>query len=375
MNQTPSSIMIRRSSGYGNAAEMVGEVLEKSGLLDAMAGPSCRVLVKPNLLHAAAPGEATTTHPEIVRGVVRALQRLGHHPIIGDSYSGAFLWSKRGLERVYRETGMADVARGTGCELSWDLKWDLRSLGGRTLARAEVVRVVSQVGFIVNVPKLKTHSYTGITCAVKNLFGVVPGHFKVGYHARFAEERRFSLALKDLALSIPVRATVVDAVVAMEGEGPAGGDPREVGAIVVGGDLQAVDRVAARFCNVPLHRLPWLDAAADTIVGPAPEELLPGGLKGATPHRLDMGVFRNPLIRAATRRLLKGVFSPAPTVVVDRCTRCHACVTACPVDAMAFRDGVPHVDRSRCIRCYCCHEACRSRAIAIRRPWLGRLLA
>lgn len=368
-------VFIRRVTRYADAAAAVGALLEEAGVMDELAPPSARVLVKPNLLQAARPEEAITTHPEVVRGVVVALQRLGHRPLIADSYSGAFLWSKRGLARVYRETGMAYVARETGCELSMDLAWESRPLAGTTLARAEVLRVVCQADLIVNVPKLKTHSYTGFTCAVKNLFGVVPGHFKVGYHARFAKERRFSLALKDLACSLPVSTSVVDAVVAMEGEGPTGGDPRDVGGIVVGRDLQAVDRIAARFCGSPVHARGWLEPATDTVIGETPEELVRGGLRPATPHQLDMGVFRSRIIRSLTRRILKGIYSPAPSVMKTACIRCHACVAACPVEAMTARDSFPRVLRARCIRCYCCHEACRSHAIVIRRPWLGRLLA
>jgi len=375
MTSTPPPVHIRSSCRYDGAAAAVGELLERSGCLDAMAGQPGLVLVKPNLIHAAVPEEAATTHPEVVRGVVLALQRLGHRVTIADSYSGAFPWSTRGLEKVYRETGMADVARTTGCELSMDVTWGIRILRNAPLARIETLRIVDQAQFIVNVPKLKTHSYTGLTCAVKNLFGVVPGHFKVSYHARFAEEPIFSRAIKGLALSLPVALTVVDAVVAMEGEGPAAGDPRHVGALIVGHDLLAVDRIAARCCGLSPEALEWLGAAQMPVVGTSPEELIPGGLRRATPHRLDMGVFRSSLVRSLARKALKSVFSPAPIIDPTRCVRCFACVTACPVEAMARHQDLPQVDRHRCIRCYCCHEACRARAIAIRPSRLARLLA
>ncbi|MCU0610943.1 MAG: DUF362 domain-containing protein [Candidatus Eisenbacteria bacterium] len=375
MTSPASAVYIRTVSAYGQAEPSVGALLEESGYLDAMAETPGLVVVKPNLIHAAHPDEAATTHPEVVRGVVKALQRTGHPVVIADSYSGAFPWSQRFLERVYRETGMADVARSSGCELSMDLDWGIRSLRDAPLGRIETLRVIERAAFMVNVPKLKTHSYTGLTCAVKNLFGVVPGHFKVSYHARFAEEDLFSLALRGLALSLPVMVTVVDAVTAMEGEGPAAGDPRPVGALMAGGDLLAVDRVAARFCGLDPASMMWLGRGDGTVVGPQPEELVPGGLRRATPHRLDMGVFRSPLVRSLARRLLKGVFSPAPAIVHRRCVRCIACIAACPVEAMTRGRDFPKVDRRRCIRCYCCHEACRSHAIVIRPSPLGRFLA
>ena len=375
MTSPPQTVYIQDSCRYDIAAAAVHKLLERSGCLDGMAKHPGRVLVKPNLIHAAAPEEAATTHPEVVRGVVLALQRLGHRVIIADSYSGAFPWSSRVLQRVYRETGMADVAKATGCELSMDLSWGIRTLRSAPLARIEALSIVDQVQFVVNVPKLKTHSYTGITCAVKNLFGVVPGHFKVSYHARFAEEPLFSQMLKRLALSLPVAATVVDAIVTMEGEGPTAGNARYVGAVMVGQDVLAVDRVAARCCGFSPESLPWIGTAPAPVAGPAPEELIPGGLRRATPHRLDMGVFHNRMVRTLARTILKSVFSPAPVVNPGRCVRCFACVRACPVEAMNTREDLPRVDHRRCIRCYCCHEACRAQAIAIRPSRLGRLLA
>ncbi len=368
-------VYVARGCTYDRAAEETRRLLEASGAMDALAGPPARVVVKPNLIHASPPHEAATTHPEVVRGVVEALHRLGHRVVIADSYSGAFPWSRRGLQRVYHETGMGEVARMTNASLSFDLSWEIRPISSRVLARVEALRVVTEADFIVNVPKLKTHAYTGFTCAVKNLFGVVPGHFKVGYHARFSDLDRFNDALRDFALSLPVRLTVMDGVEAMEGEGPAAGVPRHLGVLVVGEDLLAVDRYAARCCGMSPRSFPWLNGDRLVIEGPTPEEAIPGGLVPATPHRLDMGVFKSGLVRSIARRVLKDVFSPAPRVDPTRCTRCLACVAACPVDAMRNVGGAPRVERQPCIRCYCCHEACRFRAIAIPASRLARLLA
>ena len=100
---------------------------------------------------------------------------------------------------------MSAVAQRTNCELNYDLTWQVLDLPrGSLLKRVELLNVVSKIDWIINVPKLKTHAYPGLTCAVKNLFGLVPGHYKVGYHARFSEENQFSQALKELAMYLPV---------------------------------------------------------------------------------------------------------------------------------------------------------------------------
>jgi uncharacterized protein (DUF362 family)/Pyruvate/2-oxoacid:ferredoxin oxidoreductase delta subunit len=308
--------------------------------------------------------------------VVRALQEAGHAVIIADSYSGAFRWTAKRLHKVYRITGMTAIAQQTNCELNDDLTWQVVDLPrGSLLKRVEVLTVVSKVDWIVNVPKLKTHAYTGITCAVKNLFGLVPGHYKVGYHARFREEPQFSQALKDLAVSLPVRATVVDGIVAMEGNGPAAGSPVLLGIMFGGGDLLAVDTVAAQFCGMSSRHIPWLEQRTATIVGARAEDIAPGGIKKPTTSLPDMGVFSNPVVRSLAARLLKRAYAPPPALLPGKCTQCHACANGCPKNAIATTGGVPTIDKKQCIRCYCCFEACEHDAITIPQSRMGRWLA
>lgn len=379
MNATEQTIAIVPCATYHEGIEdAVARALELSGAAVAMRGPPSRVLVKPNLISFVPPDRAIGTHPAVVHAVVRFLQRAGHSVIIGDSHSGAFLWSKKGLERLYGITGMQAVAKDTGCDLNFDIRWERHALPkGKILKRVELLRILAEVDWVVNVPKLKTHVYTGITGAVKNLFGLVPGHFKISYHARFSDIEQFVYALRDIALSIPVRATIMDGVTAMEGDGPTGGTPIDVGVIVAGLDLLALDQVTARFCGLDPLSLPWLGGDPPTIIGPSPEEILPMGLARPATKTQDMGIFANPVIRSVAQRLLKDLFSPAPRMLEERCVRCGVCVEACPVDALRLgeKDDAPHVHKGRCIRCYCCHEACPHNAVSIPRSRLAQWLA
>ena len=373
-----SRVAIARCPEYGGSelVQALHTVYDLAGLNEALRGPPSRVLVKPNLIHAAHPTAATTTHPAVVEAVVRSLQEAGHSVIIADSYSGAFRWTVKRLRKVYQTTGMTAVAQRTGCELNEDLTWQLVALPhGSLLRRVELLTVVSRSDWIVNVPKLKTHAYTGVTCAVKNLFGLVPGHYKVGYHARFAEERLFSRALKDLAISLPVRATVVDGIVAMEGNGPAAGSPAYLGILFGGEDLLAVDAVAAELCGMSSRHIPWLERRTATIVGGRVEDVAPGGIKKPTTSVPEMGVFSNPLIRSLSARLLRRVYSPLPVIKDEKCTRCSSCADGCPNAAIAVGSGLPTVDRKKCIRCYCCFEACEHGAVTIPQSRISRWLA
>ena len=335
-----------------------------------------RVLVKPNLIHASLPDAAQTTHPTLVESVVRILQEAGHEVILADSFSGARLWNERGLRTVYRKTGMEAVAKRTGCSLNWDTGWTIHTIPtGKVIKQVEMMNVVETVDWIVNVPKLKTHVYTGFTVSIKNMFGLVPGHFKVSYHARFADVQTFACALCDIALSLPVRFSVVDAVMAMEGNGPTGGTPRHVGAIFMGDDMFAVDSVAARFCGFEPRTIHWLPSVSVTVNGPAPESIIPRGLLRPDTRRKGMGVFSNHVIRTMSQRILRNVFAPVPSPDSSHCIRCGMCVNACPTSAVepARKDAFPVIRKDLCIRCYCCHEACQHNAMVITPSRFARL--
>jgi len=372
-------VAIQKAPSYDTGlCEQLKTALTDSGFMDLLRASPSRVLVKPNLIHAALPDMARTTHPAVVESVVNILQDEGHEVILADSYSGARLWNESGLRSVYRKTGMDAVAERTGCRLNWDTRWSIREIpSGSVIKRVEMMNVVDEVDWIVNIPKLKTHVYTGFTAAVKNMFGLVPGHFKVSYHARFADAQTFACALSDIALSFPVRLTVVDAIMAMEGNGPTGGTPRHVGAVFMGDDMLAVDTVAARICGYDPGVFHWLPSRSIEINGLKPESLLPGALRRPDSHKQGMGVFSNSFIRSLGQRILRDVFAPVPTADITQCVQCGDCVNACPTSAMIQYDkhAAPKVLKDRCIRCYCCHEACQHTALIIDPPRFARWFA
>jgi uncharacterized protein (DUF362 family) len=84
----------------------------------------------------------------------------------------------------------------------------------------------------VDVAKLKTHAMTGLSGAVKNMFGAIPGLLKPEMHCRFPQKEDFSAMLVDLCEAVRPSVCFVDAIVGMEGNGPSGGTPRFVGRLL-----------------------------------------------------------------------------------------------------------------------------------------------
>jgi uncharacterized protein (DUF362 family)/Pyruvate/2-oxoacid:ferredoxin oxidoreductase delta subunit len=339
--------------------------------------PGQRVLLKPNLLRASSPQQAIATHPAVVEAAVRLVQEAGGYPVIGDSPGGPFVsaW----LRAVYQSTGMVRLAAETGAELNQDWRETrLSHPDGKLIKALEVGTFASSADVIISLPKLKTHSFMRFTGAVKNLFGLVPGTVKVGYHSKFPEPEQFGDMLIDIATLIRPALSIMDAVVGMDGAGPSAGDPFEIGAVLASADPVSLDLVAVSLVGIDPLSVYTLRAAVERgmVTGRASDV----NVVGDPLSDWDVRGFREPSARSSPRRLVSmfsGVvkrWMVAAPRANDRCVACGICVRSCPVQAIAIKDGRARMDLETCIRCYCCHEMCPHRAIDLHKPLLGRLI-
>lgn len=125
-------------------------------------------------------------------------------------------------------------------------------------------RTVVKSEFLVSVPKLKTHHWALMTCSMKNMFGVVPGR-KYGWPKNILHIRGINQSILDIVASVKPSFAVVDAVVAMEGDGPLNGTAKELNAIFLGDDLAAVDTVAGMCMELPVQNIPYLRIAGKVL--------------------------------------------------------------------------------------------------------------
>src|SRR5258708_26320866 len=112
------------------------------------------------------------------------------------------------------------------------------------LARRSLLIELLQSDFLLSRPKIKTHHWAGITASMKNLFGTVPGAV-YGWPKNILHRHGIHNSIVDLNATIRPHFAIVDAVVAMEGDGPIMGRPRPMGCVVMGSDLVAVDATSA----------------------------------------------------------------------------------------------------------------------------------
>src|SRR5260370_13199965 len=106
-------------------------------------------------------------------------------------------------------------------------------------------RAVLEADFVVSMPKVKTHHWSGVTLSMKNMFGVVPGA-KYGWPKNTLHSKGIQESILDICATVPVHFVIADAIMAMEGNGPLNGAPRSLGSIVLADDLGSADATCAR---------------------------------------------------------------------------------------------------------------------------------
>ncbi|MBI5189646.1 MAG: DUF362 domain-containing protein [Nitrospirae bacterium] len=372
----PSVSLIRcKSYDRGLVEASVRRAVALLGGADRFVRPGDRVLLKPNMLSGKAPNKAVTTHPEVVRAVVRLVKEAGGIPSIGDSNAlGSFA-------KVSEVTGMARVARDEGAELV-ELSEAVDVHGKGKFKHFELSKAAMEADVVINLPKAKTHGQMLLTLAVKNLFGCIPGRRKAQWHFKAGVDREaFATMLVELSGLVRPCLSIIDAVVGMEGNGPGSGTPREVGLIGASADPHALDMVMASVLGVTADRLPTLKAARG--LGLIPRSISEIELAGdfGNPAQAAVRGFRLPSesslewsIPEPVRRLLKESLTTKPRIHRKSCKFCLMCQTACPVGAITEgRDGMS-IDYRQCIRCFCCQEVCPVGAIDIAEGWLLRYL-
>ena len=222
------------------------------------------VLLKPNLLKPSHPDAAVTTHPKLILTIAQMCLDLGAHVTIGDS-PGFF-----SLKKVAQSLGLTDPCKKMNIKIQ-----EFRSPVPRksirndhTLKQFKHDRLMIESDVIINLPKLKSHQQLALTGAIKNLYGCIPGKRKAKYHYQFGDrDNLFAEMLIENYELIRPTFTLVDAIVAMEGNGPARGRPKNVGLLIAGKDAVSIDRILCEIIGLPPELLRTLTAAKTLGVG------------------------------------------------------------------------------------------------------------
>ncbi len=375
-----SKVYLVKCDNYDQVEKKLRDLLEMMGGLGRFIKPGQRIVLKPNLLLAARPDKAITTHPSVVAAIGKIAGELTKNLTLAESPGSGYAYDRKALEKSYQTCGMTDAAKTAGIELSYDTSFETVSFpAGKLVKQFSIITPIRNCEGYINLCKLKTHGLTFLTGATKNIFGVIPGRTKTGYHGTMTTRELFAGMLLDLAALAPPMLTIMDAVIGMEGEGPSGGHPRRIGLLVASEDPLALDIVAAEIMGLPKERNPLLLEAKKREMHPSSLEDVE--VIGVPKEQLRIEGFKLPssLIKekfsllALFTPIAKAFFTVDPRIIKTECVACGACKNACPREAITINQ-VAEIDKKKCIRCYCCHEMCASNAIELHRSRLYRMM-
>lgn len=369
-----AKVSIVKCNSYEPAAVQQGikKAVDLLGGITSLIKPNSKVLVKPNLLMSKSPDCGITTHPEVVRAVIRILKEINCKIVVGD---GPSVWGRyiENVDEVYEITGIKKVCQDEQVRL---INFDKRRMRDKFPLTVEL----DECDHLISLPKFKTHEFTLITGAIKNLFGLVSGTYKTELHKNYFVPAEFAKILVDIYQEAKPSLTIIDGILAMEGDGPAtGGITRQLDLLLAGSDCVALDTVMAKIMGITQQEVLTTKEAALRNLGEAVLKRIE--IVGEDMDKLNIRPFILPKnsekktnLPPIIKKIFKTLIRYYPYSLRSKCTRCGHCVNVCPNQCIRLKKSGIDVDYKKCIACFCCQEACPAAAIGVKKSLLAKLI-
>lgn len=242
-NTKEKEVVISRVKG-GNLTEKLEETLLKIGFKG-----KGKVLIKPNMcMLKYVPGAVTS--PAIIFNLVKLLRKTAEEVIVGESdgynYSCSLAFKETGIGRAVEKAG------GITLNLSKD-KLIQVNFSNSKIRRLYLPKTLFEVNSIINVPVMKTHEFTIYSGALKNLFGLIPDKKRIFLHPHINE------VLFNLYKLVKPKTNIMDALTAMEKNGPTRGSPVKLNLILASECPLALDMVATEIMGLSWREISHLD--------------------------------------------------------------------------------------------------------------------
>ncbi len=366
----------RTFDGIKEAAHRV--IAQAGGMAAVVKGRKIAVL-KPNFVAGRSAETGSTTSLALIQAVAEEVRACGAEPVLcetpGTEFDREATYTILGVEQFCVENGISIMRIDPeGSEQDWI---ELRPAGARLLRRFRVPRLL-QDACLINLPVLKTHVVSIMTLSMKNLMGILPRPDRRAMHT-------FGIGqcIVDMNRGIKPDLIIVDGSVGQDGEGPLYGERADLRVLVAGHDSLAVDLACCQLVGVRPGDVPHLRLALTQLGKPA--WTLAGEEVGVIKQ------FRLPQQKALYRFVFwlmypldypyswlagrgkhfcttlfgTGIVGTRPQINLANCTRCGACVQACPLPGVIDLKTLK-VNYKTCQRCLLCYEACPEHAIAVK---------
>jgi len=214
-----------------------------------------RILLKPNLINAKAPGLACS-NPFFVLAAASCFLSRGARVLLGDSPAFG------SAAQVLKRQGFHAALSGVAVEFVPFKKRVLKTLEcGITVG---VAAEALDCDYFVNLPRIKAHEQMGVTMAVKNVFGIVLGARKAWLHMRYGDSQQlFPRMILDLHQLLPSSLVLADGIEVMNRRGPIKGSSLSLGCLAASKNVVALDRAMLDVLEISKERIPLAVAAGN----------------------------------------------------------------------------------------------------------------
>lgn len=344
------------------------------GGLEKVIPRDSKILIKPNLAEPFTPDKAATTHPQVIKAIVRVLKERTNKIFISDLSAGT---NYKKHEELMEITGMKKIAEEENVKivnLSLGDFPEKKIKNYYWVEKTNVVDFLDEIDFIINVPKLKTHGITFFTGCIKAVFGLIHPEERKYIHS-IEDKVKFAQGIIDVYSIIKdkIAMNIMDGIIGMEGdEGPSYGDPKLVGLIILGKDGVAVDSVSSKLIGYDALNLPIIKYAdlKSIGIGNLEEIEIVGDFKDFDEfYVLDFK--KNSLFDYLnTKKKEQGygkLFVYEAYIDQDKCKKCYTCFESCPVGAIYKSNDSVYIDQEKCIHCYTCQEVCPHGSVSLKK--------
>ena len=378
-----TSVYLKKCSTYDfdKLKEAVREALNATSFKNIKDTDS--VFIKVNCLGGYLQDLAITTNPLFLKAVIQLTKEKTTHIKVGDNPANKDLviaLKKNGMYKVIEEENL-EVLDGA-------MQTTIINPNFHTYKEFEVSKEIIEADYLINLPKLKTHTLTYFSCAQKNLFGLIYGLKKSSWHVKAPTPLDFAYVICDLYGAIKENfekghiINLCDGIIALEGEGPStSGSAKEAGIILASNDAISLDQVAIKLTHLNKDKYVIGSAAEELNLGEANLdniEIIGDDIELFNDLHLrepDQGI-SSKAMKFLRHKAIRNMCLEHPRVNKELCVRCGECAKMCSSHALTIEKGeYPHLTSSKCIRCWCCQEVCPQHAIEkTKRPIIGKII-
>jgi len=327
-----------------------------------------KILLKPNLLSSKTPEKAVTTHPIFVQAISEIFLDLSCSVSIGDSPG------YESTEKVLMQSGIMSIVKSHNLKIrTFDRRIIKYIKGISPYSKFTLGEDPDDYDFIINIPKLKSHSMMGLTLGVKNMFGFIPSFEKAKWHLKAGKDRMlFASVLIDIYNVVKPSLTILDGISGMDGDGPSNGRVNNFGIMLTCKSSFELDYVIEKLIG-PSGPMPISNMAlkhnlikkySARCVYPFCNDI-DFCKKCFVDFKFPKTINTDWRLPVFIKNTLSKIFIKTPKINKNRCKNCQICLNVCPVKAISNSGITPNINYKKCISCYCCQEMCPESAITI----------